>query len=78
MKNNANAFASAAKMYYAAGNIKMAARYWNRIYSVFELSKASLSENSLALAKIMSRFTDNEVYDITDYTRDKYYRAMEM
>ncbi len=78
MKNNANAFASAAKMYYAEGNIKMAARYWSRIYSVFEHTKASALENSLALAKVMSRFTDNEVYDITDYTRDRYYRAMGM
>lgn len=67
-EKRAAAFADCAIYYYQHGNIKLAARYWSRIY------RLPLSPE--ALFKVMGKFTDEQVYTITDRVRYRYYRAV--
>ena len=70
MKKNerAKAYADCSIYYYNSGNIRLAAKYWNKIYS--------LHLDPLDLVLVMRKFTDQQVYDITDSIRLRYYQAM--
>jgi len=67
-EKRAAAYADCAIYYYQRGDIRIAARYWNRIYR--------LALSPAALFRVMRKFTDEQVYTITDIIRDKYYRAV--
>ena len=67
-EKRASAYADCAIYYYQHGNIRLAARYWSRIY------RLSLSPE--AMFKVMEKFTDEQVYNITDRIRYRYYRAV--
>lgn len=64
----ANSYAQASKMYFANRDMRLSARYWNRIYS--------LGLNTTDLVSVMQKFTDKEVYTITDYIRRRYYMSV--
>ena len=64
----ANAYADCSIYYYNKGNLKLAAKYWNKIYS--------LPMNSIDRVLVMRKFTDEQVYAITDRIRFSYYRAV--
>lgn len=68
MKSKAQAYAKCSILYYKNGDLRRAARYWNRIYSLHLLS--------IDLVDVMQIFTDLQVYAITDYIRRKYYLAV--
>lgn len=63
----ANSYAQASKMYFANRDIRLSARYWSRIYS--------LGLDTADLVSAMQKFTDEEVYTITDYIRRRYYMS---
>jgi hypothetical protein len=67
-KDRALVYADCSIYYYNAGDIRRAAKYWNRIYS--------LHLDPLDLIMVMQKFTDQQVYDITDRIRLRYYQAM--
>ena len=67
-EKRATAYADCSIFYYQRGDIRRAARYWNRIYKL-PLSPA-------ALFRVMQKFTDEQVYTITDRNREQYYRAV--
>lgn len=64
----ANAYAQASKLYLANGNTRVSARYWNKIYSL----KLDFTD----LISVMQKFSDKEVYAITDYIRRRYYMSV--
>ena len=66
-EKRAAAYADCAIYYYQRGNLRMAVKYWNKIY------RLALSPE--ALFKVMEKFTDEQVYTITDRIRYRYYRA---
>lgn len=49
--------------HYCHGNIKKAAHYWNKIYEA--------NPDSHTLAKVMRIFSDDAVFEITDYLKRK-------
>lgn len=61
----AHIYAQRAIMCYEKGNIGAAADYWNRIYD--------LELPSEELFKIMNKFTDGQVFAITDYVKSREY-----
>ena len=68
LDKRAKAYAKASIEFFNAGNTRLAAKYWNKIYSMnlpFEI-----------LINTMRLFSDEQVYAITDYIRNKYYLAM--
>ena len=66
--HKAKAYAAASIYYFRKKDIRLAARYWHRIYGL----KYLCSED---LFKTMSLFSDNAVYCITDYIRERTYAA---
>lgn len=68
LTKRAKAYAKTSILFFDTGNTKLAAKYWNKIYSLnlpFEV-----------LINTMRLFSDEQVYTITDYIRNKYYLAM--
>ena len=68
LDKRAKAYAKASIEFFNSGNTRLAAKYWNKIYSMnlpFEI-----------LINTMRLFSDEQVYAITDYIRNKYYLAM--
>ena len=59
--------AKRAKTYYAGGDMKNAAKMWCEIYDLYDNTKNA--DAMMDLYEVMSLFTDNEVYDITDYLK---------
>lgn len=68
----AMAYAKASLYYYNKGDLRRAARYWNKIYSV----KIKLSTENLV--KVMRIFPSKAVYDITEEIKraSGYYDSM--
>ncbi len=66
--------AIACKHFYKAGNMKKAMHYWNRLYGYYEKYKLSINE----YFQTMGLFTDQEVFDITDAIKERYYNAISM
>lgn len=64
----ANAFADCSIYYYNKGELRLAIKYWNKIYS--------LPMNSIDRVLVMRKFTDEQVYTITDRIRFCYYRGV--
>lgn len=67
-EKRATAYADCSIFYYQRGDIRRAARYWNRIYR--------LPLSPIELCRVMRKFTDEQVYTITDRIRERYYRAV--
>ena len=63
----AKGYALATKKFYTEGNIRLAAKYWNKIYQKVQDSN---------IFAVMQLFSDEEVYGITDFIRCRYYLAM--
>ena len=61
----AEAYAKASLRFFDSGNTRLAVKYWNKIYS--------LNPPFEVLFKTMRLFSDEQVYRITDYIREKYY-----
>lgn len=83
MKRNADDLVIKAKMYYHNGVLRnntklldLAWDAWCEIYMMYETPEKAPEEkrikDSRELAAVMSRFTDDEVYGITDYAKKKY------
>lgn len=64
----AKSYAAASLYYFNIDNVRLAARYWNRIYGLRFL-------RSEDLFKTMSFFPDDAVYSITHYIRERTYRV---
>ena len=64
----AEAYGKCSRYFYAKGNMRLAIKYWNKIYN--------LHLSPMDLFSVMSKFTDQQVYNITDAIRDRYYRAV--
>ena len=59
--------AKRAKTYYAGGDMKNAAKMWNEIYNLY--GNTTSMDAMKDMYEIMSMFTDDEVYGITDYLK---------
>lgn len=68
LAKRAKAYAHASMLFFDSGNTRLAAKYWNKIYS--------LHLPVDVLINTMRLFSDEQVYAITDYIRNKYYLAM--
>jgi len=62
-------FAAASKRFYENGNLDKAAHYWCRMYDLVTRHKIPLD----IYMPITETFTDQQVYDITDRIKDKFY-----
>lgn len=62
----AKSFAIAAVYFYNHGDIKSASKYWNKIYSLKHI-------DSHDLITVNRLFSDDAVYAITDYLKEKMY-----
>lgn len=82
-KQNVEDLVIKAKLYYHNGVLKnnnklmdLAWDTWCAIYMIYETSEKAPEEqrikDSRELAAVMARFTDDEVYGITDYAKKKY------
>jgi hypothetical protein len=60
-------FAAKAKEAYSKGDLKTAGEYWTKIYNTCSSSDITDARD---LALTMRKFTDQEVYDITDYLKE--------
>lgn len=61
-----------AKECFHKGDVKNAAKAWCKIYDLYENSHSM--EDVSELHSVMARFTDNEVFGITDYLKEEYYK----
>jgi hypothetical protein len=68
MLTKANAYAKLCKKSFAENDLAKAGHWWCRIFA--------LNLSAIELSNIMSKFTDKEVFEITDYLRNRYYRAV--
>lgn len=63
---------------YRSNNLDLAGKYWNEIYEKYAPSikedEKTRYEKYEKLNKLMSDFTDEEVYDITDYLKEQEYK----
>lgn len=63
---------------YRNNDLDLAGKYWNQIYEKYAPSikedEKTRYEKYEKLNELMSNFTDEEVYKITDYLREKEYR----
>ena len=57
--------AAAARLEYANNNLRLAAHYWCQLYEVVRKNHVKLTDYFLVMAK----FSDREVYEITDYLK---------
>ena len=64
-----NGFVIEAKDAYAKGDLKTASEYWTKIYNACESNNM---DDFKALALAMRPFTDQEVYDITDFLKREF------
>ena len=69
---------------FAKGNIELASEYWCKLYDKLEREEAKLDKDDYEgkhllfrkFAVYMRQFTDKEVYTITDYLKEKYYKKI--
>lgn len=65
------------KEFYKNSQLNEAGKLWEQIYDLFALEEKETVETverkSKELFEIMKMFTDNEVYGITDYLKEKEY-----
>lgn len=73
-KETANNLVEKAKECFHNGDVKNAAKAWCKIYNLYENSHSM--EDVSELHSVMARFTDNEVFGITDYLRRSHYKRM--
>lgn len=66
-----NGYAQAVKYYYKRADLKRAAYFWGKIYAY--IRRFGTAKLMIPYMRVMSRFTDEEVYTITDYIKEKYY-----
>ena len=63
---------------YRSNNLDLAGKYWAEIYEKYAPSikedEKTRYEKYEKLNKLMSDFTDEEVYDITDYLKEQEYK----
>lgn len=71
---NVMAYVSASKFFFYMGNIKLAYKYWSKIYKVFDRYRVPFQKQQ----EIMRNFTDDEVYEITDYGKEQYYASAKL
>lgn len=70
------------KKAYKEHNLKMAYDYWVQMYNILEEKLKNVNSETerqnlyREQFKYMEQFTDNEVYDITDYGKEKAYKDM--
>lgn len=62
------AYAQCSINYFNSGNLRLAIKFWNKIYS--------LNLPPEQLSPVMSKFTDEQVFRITDIIRTCYYRGV--
>ena len=69
------------KRAYKNNDLEKAYDYWCRMYDELEYLEKEFNEDPDEWAKAhlefqsyMNKFTNQEVYDITDYGREKYYK----
>lgn len=78
MSDRAQALVNELKNYYNEGDIPSAYSCWCRIYDLFEPKEYMTWQERETLfkeqAKYMSQISDEAVYAITDFGRDKYYK----
>lgn len=60
-----------AKKQFANGDVKNASKTWCELHDLYE--NANSEQEIMEFHKLMSLFTDNEVYTITDYLKEQYY-----
>lgn len=67
-----NGFATASKHFYNENDFDKAARYWCRMYTLIEHHKIPFS----IYMPLTATFTDQQVYDITDHIKNKFYYGL--
>lgn len=60
-----------AKKHFEKGDVENASKTWCELHDLYE--NANSEQEIMEFHKLMSLFTDNEVYTITDYLKEQYY-----
>lgn len=68
LAKRAKAYAATSILFFDSGNIRLAAKNWNKIYSLNLPVDVRINT--------MRVFSDEQVYAITDYIRNRYYLAV--
>ena len=65
-------YAKASIQYFKSGNVRLAAKYGNKIYNLRNMKHYRAE----ALFQIMHMFSDEAVYTITDFLKKQYYQYL--
>lgn len=71
LNNPCVAYAYTCLYFYKQGDLSWAGRYWSKIYT----AEGSKTTKFSRIAEANSLFTDEQVYAITDYLKEKYYNS---